>query len=86
MVVERIGRSVTGAATFTHHQGCGQTPVDLVRVNRALVGLGRNPNLAGVLLVGLGCEGVAFEEVAEEIRACGTRVESLVIQEEGGQA
>jgi len=85
-VVERIGRSVTGAATFTHHQGCGQTPVDLARVHRALVGLGRNPNLAGVLLVGLGCEGVAVEEVAEEIRASGKRVECLVIQEEGGQA
>ena len=85
-VVDRINRSVTGTAAFTHHQGCGQTPVDLARVNRALVGLGRNPNLAGVLLVGLGCEGVAFEEVAEEIRASGKRVECLVIQEEGGQA
>jgi altronate dehydratase large subunit len=85
-VVERIGRSVIGTATFTHHQGCGQTPVDLARVNRALLGLGRNPNLAGVLLVGLGCEGVAMDEVAAEIRASGKRVECLVIQDEGGQA
>lgn len=85
-VVERISRSVAGAAAFTHHQGCGQTPVDLVRVTRALVGLGRNPNLAAVLLVGLGCEGIVIEAVAEEIRASGKRVESLQIQEEGGQA
>jgi altronate dehydratase large subunit len=85
-VVERIGRSVTGTTGFTHHQGCGQTPVDLARVKRALVGLGQNPNLAAVLLVGLGCEGVMIEEVAAEIRACGKRVEWLLIQEEGGQA
>jgi altronate dehydratase large subunit len=85
-VVERIARGVTGAVPFTHHQGCGQTPVDLARVDRALVGLGRNPNLAAVLLVSLGCEGVAMADVADEIRASGKRVECLTIQDEGGQA
>ena len=85
-VVERIARSISGAVAFTHHQGCGQTPIDLTRVKQALVGLGRNPNLAAVLLVGLGCEGIVAEEVAAEIRASGKRVEWLLIQEEGGQA
>ncbi|HXZ44959.1 MAG TPA: UxaA family hydrolase [archaeon] len=85
-VADRIARGVQGATAFLHHQGCGQTPVDLARVSRALIGLGKNPNLAAVLLVSLGCEGVAVSEVTEGIRASGKRVECVVIQEEGGQA
>lgn len=85
-VAGRIAREVQGATAFLHHQGCGQMPVDIARVSRTLVGLGRNPNLAAVLLVSLGCESVKVEEVAQEIAASGRRVEQLVIQEEGGAA
>ena len=85
-VAERIAASVAGATAFLHHQGCGQTPLDLARVDRALTGLGRNANLAGVLLVSLGCEGVDLAAVTEGIRASGKPVTQVVIQEEGGQA
>ena len=85
-VVEAIVSRVGGTARFTHHQGCCQTPLDIGRVNRTLVGLGRNPNLHSILLVSLGCESTGLEEVAEGIRAGGKRVECLVIQEEGGAA
>lgn len=85
-VAERIADSVTGAVPFLHQQGCGQTPVDLARVSQTLVNLGKNPNLAAVLLVSLGCEGVVVEEVAQAIASTGKRVEQLVIQEEGGAA
>jgi len=85
-VAERIAESVHGAAAFLHQQGCGQTPVDVTRVSETLVNLGRNPNLAAVLLVSLGCESVMVEDVARAIAASGKRVEQLVIQEEGGAA
>jgi altronate dehydratase large subunit len=85
-VAERIAREVRGAAAFLHHQGCGQMPTDVARVSQTLIGLGRNPNLASVLLVSLGCESVVVEEVAQAIAATGKRVEQLVIQEEGGAA
>jgi len=85
-VAEDIARQVEGAVSFTHHQGCCQTPVDIKRVNDVLTGLGKNPNLAAVLLVSLGCESTAVDEVAEEIRRSGKRVEVVGLQEIGGAA
>jgi altronate dehydratase large subunit len=85
-VVEAIVSSVAGTARFTHHQGCCQTPLDIGRVNHALVGLGRNPNLHSVLLVNLGCESTDLTGVLEGIRAAGKKAELLVIQETGGAA
>jgi len=85
-VAERIAREVRGATAFLHHQGCGQMPTDVERVSQALIGLGKNPNLASVLLVSLGCESVVPEDLAQAIAATGKRVERLVIQEEGGAA
>lgn len=85
-VVEAIVRQVVGTARFTHHQGCCQTPLDIGRVNRALMGLGRNPNLHSVLIVSLGCESTNLSAVVEGIRASGKRVEHVVVQETGGAA
>ena len=85
-VADSIGRHVQGTAVFTHHQGCCQTSVDLSRVNQVLVGLGRNPNLAGILLVSLGCESTAVQDVAKGISESRKRVETIVIQEIGGAA
>jgi altronate dehydratase large subunit len=85
-VADGISRQVQGTACFMHQQGCCQTPVDIKRVTDALSGLGRNPNLAAVLLVSLGCESTGVEEVAERIKAAGKPVETIVIQEIGGAA
>jgi altronate dehydratase large subunit len=81
-----IADQVEGAVAFTHQQGCCQTPPDLKRVTDTLSGLGSNPNLAAVLLVGLGCEGTEVTEVARRIAATGKRVEVVGIQEKGGAA
>ena len=75
-----IAAQVEGAVAVTQHHGCGYDDM-LVNV---LVGTGRNPNVAGVLLVGLGCESLSSEILAEGIASTGKPVESLVIQEEGG--
>lgn len=85
-VAEAIARQVQGTAVFMHQQGCCQTPVDIERVNTTLAGLGANPNLASVLLVSLGCESTAVDDVARSIAECGKRVETVVIQEIGGAA
>ena len=65
---------------------CCQTPLDIGLVNRALTGLGRNPNLHSAILISLGCESTDLTEVIEGIRASGKRVEHLVVQEVGGEA
>ncbi|MGI6092691.1 MAG: UxaA family hydrolase [Veillonellaceae bacterium] len=85
-VVEAIASKVEGAVRFTHHQGCCQTPLDIGRVNQALIGLGRNPNLHSVILVSLGCESTNLNEVIEGIQASGKTVKHLVVQEVGGAA
>lgn len=85
-VARAIAGQVKGAVAFSHQQGCCQTPPDLERVTEALGGLGRNPNLAAVLLVSLGCEGTDVARVAKSIADCGKPVQVVAIQEEGGAA
>jgi altronate dehydratase large subunit len=85
-VARNIAKQVKGAVAFSHQQGCCQTPPDLERVTRALGGLGRNPNLAAVLLVSLGCEGTDVARVKKSIEECGKPIQVLTIQEEGGAA
>jgi len=85
-VADEISRRVQGTSVFMHQQGCCQTPIDIGRVNDTLTGLGRNPNLASVLLVSLGCESTAVSDVAQNIASSGKRVETIVIQDIGGAA
>lgn len=85
-VARGIAEQVAGTAAFSHQQGCCQTPPDLKRVTDTLAGLGANPNLASVLLVSLGCEGTDVQAVVHRVTATGKKVETLVIQEEGGAA
>jgi altronate dehydratase large subunit len=85
-VARAIAAQVRGAVAFSHQQGCCQTPPDLSRVTETLCGLGTNPNLHSVLLVSLGCEGTDSLRVAKTIADTGRKVETIVIQEEGGAA
>ncbi|MDC7786889.1 UxaA family hydrolase [Rhodoplanes sp. TEM] len=85
-VADDIARQVDGAVSFTHHQGCCQTPIDIARVTDTLVGLGSNPNLAAVLLVSLGCESTAVDAVVARLRGTGKPVEVIGLQDIGGAA
>ncbi len=85
-VTDSISRAVAGTTAFLHQQGCCQTPVDIQRVNDTLTNLGKNPNLASVLLVSLGCESTEVTAVEEAIAGTGKRVETVVIQDIGGSA
>ncbi|MGD0056624.1 MAG: UxaA family hydrolase [Methanomassiliicoccales archaeon] len=69
---------------FCHGQGCAQTSPDLKIVTRTLISLGQHPNVAAVVLVGLGCESVSIDEVAEGISHSGKPVEKITIQDVGG--
>ncbi|HHY92705.1 MAG TPA: UxaA family hydrolase [Firmicutes bacterium] len=83
-VAQRIAQAVPGTVAVPHQHGCGQIGADFEQTKRTLVGFGAHPNVAGVVVVGLGCEKVAAEEVAAEIAARGPKVELVVIQKEGG--
>ena len=79
-----ISQEVKGSVPFVHGQGCGQTQPDRDQVTRTLISLGWNPNLAGVLIVSLGCEAVLADQVAAGIAKSGKPVEMVVIQKIGG--
>lgn len=83
-VAENIARNVAGAVYLPNQYGCGQIGKDLEQTRRTLVGLGRNPNVGAVLVVGLGCELVRPETLAVEIAVSGKPVEMITIQEAGG--
>jgi len=83
-VATRIANHVEGAVAIIHHQGCIQLGSDLEVTVRTLIGLGRNPNVAAVLVVGLGCESVSPEKLADEIAKSKKPVETIIIQELGG--
>ena len=52
---------LTGAKAYTHPWGCSQLGGDLETTQRTLAGLAKNPNAAGVLILGLGCENNTME-------------------------
>jgi altronate dehydratase large subunit len=82
-VAQWIAKQVSGCALFAHQQGCGQAEPDMELVHRTLASLGCNPNLAGVLLVSLGCEG-PIDDIMAGIATSGKPVAKVVIQEMGG--
>ena len=80
-VASRIANQVEEAVSLTHNMGCGHY---IFAPLRPLAALGKNPNVAAVLVVGLGCEVVSAKILAEEIAESEKPVESIVIQEVGG--
>lgn len=83
-VAANIALQIPGAVALANQHGCCQVGADHEQTVRTLIGLGRNPNVAAVLVVGLGCEGVPIHQVAAEIATTGKHVEVVVIQDVGG--
>lgn len=79
-----IARKVKGVIAISHPHGCAELPFDAEQTLRTLAGVGKNPNVAAVLVVGLGCEVVDAPLVASKIAESGKPVKSLVIQDVGG--
>lgn len=74
-----------GAVSFYHQHGCAQLEFDRVQTLRTLAGTGANPNVAAVLVVGLGCENVTADEIVAAIAAQSSKpVTAITIQDEGG--
>ncbi|HEX2923394.1 MAG TPA: UxaA family hydrolase [Chloroflexota bacterium] len=83
-VARRIAAQVEGTVAVEHVVGCSQVGFDLEITARTLKNLGRHPNAAAVLVVGLGCERLKAEELAEDIAQTGKPVEICIIQDSGG--
>ncbi len=77
---KQVAARVEGAVAVTQYHGCGKNSM----VIHTLVGAGKNPNIAGILLFGLGCESLTNDVLMEGLASTGKPVESLVIQKDGG--
>jgi altronate hydrolase len=79
--------NVDDIVAFTHSGGCGTATsgenIEILR--RTLAGFMRHPNMAGVLLLGLGCEANQGSVVLERAGLSeGPNVKYMNIQDEGG--
>jgi altronate hydrolase len=79
--------NVDGVAAFTHSSGCGMEftgePMDLMR--RTLGGYMKHANVAGVLVIGLGCERNQIAALLESQGLTpGPMLRTMVMQEVGG--
>ncbi|UXC39066.1 altronate dehydratase family protein [Cupriavidus gilardii] len=79
--------NVDGVVAFAHGTGCGMSSpsehFDLLR--RTLAGYARHPNLAGVLIVGLGCERNQVASLVESQQLePGNHLHTMVMQDTGG--
>lgn len=80
----KIASQVQGAISLPNQHGCCQIGSDMELTERTLVGFGKNPNVAAVLVVGLGCDGIQAKRLANEISESQKPVKYIVIQEEHG--
>lgn len=83
-VADRIAEAVPGAVGAPHDHGCGQLGADAAQTERTFVGVGTNPNVAGTVVVGLGCETIGSEGVAAALADASAPVRELSIQGIGG--
>ena len=79
--------NVDGVVAFAHGTGCGMEmtgePMDLLR--RTMAGYALHANLAGALVVGLGCERNQVSKLfKEQGLEANSRLRSFVMQDEGG--
>ncbi|MCJ0762478.1 UxaA family hydrolase [Variovorax terrae] len=79
--------NVDGVAAFAQTSGCGMSSpsehFDVLR--RTLAGYARHPNLAGVLIVGLGCERNQVDSLVDsQGLAKGNLMRTMVMQDVGG--
>ena len=79
--------NVDGVAAFAHAMGCGMEmtgePMDLL--HRTLAGYINHPNVAGALVVGLGCERCQVSGLfSAQSMETGPNLRTLVMQESGG--
>jgi len=79
-VARMIAEGEKNAKAVTQHYGC--IPGQMVA--NTLIGVGENPNVAAVLLIGMGCEGMPAHALGKMIKRSGKPVEWISIQELGG--
>jgi len=86
-VADRVADDAGRWARATPHQmGTSQPDEGRERTRDVLAGVGRNPNVGAALVVELGTEDIAADDLADDIARSGKPVETLTVREAGGTA
>lgn len=84
LVAEEIAERADRAIATPHDHGCAQLGADNAQTAATLEGIGANPNVAGTVVVGLGCEAVQSDSLAVGLEDRGLPVREVSIQGVGG--
>ncbi|MFX1287178.1 MAG: UxaA family hydrolase, partial [Promethearchaeota archaeon] len=83
-IVQQIANRIENAVPITHPLGCGQFGPDYKNTLNTLIGLGKNPNVFGAIIIGLGCENISSSLIANNIKKSKKPVEFFDLQEVKG--
>ena len=80
-----IASQVRGAVNIVFNTGCSDVAANTEMSQKVLTGFACNPNVYGVVIIGLGCETVGHDKLREKIQKMTSKpVVSFGIQDEGG--
>lgn len=80
-----IASQVKGAVNIIFNTGCSDVQANTEMSQKVLTGFACNPNVWGVVIIGLGCETVPHDKLRAKIQSMTSKpVVSFGIQEEGG--
>lgn len=80
-----VASQVRGSISIVFNTGCSDVAANTAMSQKVLTGFACNPNVYGVVIIGLGCETVPHRKLREKIEAMTSKpVVSFGIQEEGG--
>ena len=80
-----VASQVRGAVNIVFNTGCSDVAANTEMSQKVLTGFACNPNVYGVVIIGLGCETVPHMKLKEKIQAMTSKpVVSFGIQDEGG--
>lgn len=80
-----VASQVRGAVNVIFNTGCSDVAANTEMSQKVLTGFACNPNVYGVVIIGLGCETVGHKQLREKIQSMTAKpVVSFGIQEEGG--
>ena len=80
-----VASQVRGAVNIVFNTGCSDVAANTDMSQKILTGFACNPNVWGVVIIGLGCETVGHDKLRDKIKKMTSKpVVSFGIQEEGG--
>lgn len=80
-----VASQVRGAVNIVFNTGCSDVAANTAMSQKVLTGFACNPNVYGVVIIGLGCETVGHAQLAAKIRKMTSKpVADFGIQDEGG--